>query len=221
MFALTDGPKQDCTEGRTLTPVQARQLLEAAKGHRLEAAIVLMLSLGLRRGETLGLRWVDVDRERRVLTISQSLKKIGTSVVLGDVKTERSRRRVNLPVEVVDVHAQHELRQREERVASGSDWHESGLVFTSTLGGRLDPSNFRRAFDGVCVRAGLAGWHPHELRHSAASIMLAEGVPLEVVSRVLGHASIRVTSDVYAHLLEPQREQAAAAMSSALWGDGT
>lgn len=82
----------------------------------------------------------------------------------------------------------------------------------------MDPSNFRRIFDRVTTKAGLSGWRPHELRHSCASILLAQGVPLEVVSRFLGHSSIRITADVYGHILDPHREQAAEAMSAALWG---
>jgi integrase len=85
-------------------------------------------------------------------------------------------------------------------------------------GTAIDPSNLRREFDKVFEKAGLGGWHPNELRHSAASIMLAQGVPLEVVADVLGHSSVRMTGDVYGHTLEPQRQAAAEAMGTALWG---
>ena len=75
-----------------------------------------------------------------------------------------------------------------------------------------------RDFKKVCIDAGLGDWHTHELRHSAASLMLAQGVKLQVVSEVLGHASIRMTADVYGHILDPDREMAANAMTDALWG---
>jgi integrase len=215
---LTDGPKLARTEGRTLSPAQARELLDAARGDRLEACYVVLLALGLRKGEALGSAWTDVDLDRGLLTVRQALKRVGGAISLGDVKTSGSRRMINLPDEVVAVLRSHRARQAAERLAAGPSWHESGLVFTTAIGTPIDPSNFRRQFDKICGKAGLVGWHPHELRHSAASIMLAGGVPLEVVSRVLGHASIRITADVYGHIMDPQRQQAADTMSAVLWG---
>jgi integrase len=111
----------------------------------------------------------------------------------------------------------HERRQRTERERRGARWSDSGFMFTTTRGTPIDPRNFYREFRRACDRAGLGPWHPHELRHSAASLMLAQGVKLHVVSQVLGHSSIRMTSDVYGHLLEPDRRDAAVAMDSLLW----
>ena len=96
-------------------------------------------------------------------------------------------------------------------------WTETGFIFTTNLGTPIDPRNLNRDFTAVCKRAGLEHWHPHELRHSAASLMLASEVKLQVVSEVLGHASIRMTADVYGHILDPDREAAAVAMDEALW----
>jgi len=214
---MSRGPKAPRREGRSLTPDQAQKLLDAVKGHRLEALYVTMLALGLRSGEALGLSWRDVDLKKKVLTVRQALKRHGTTLVLGDVKTPKSRRSINLPGPVVAVLRSHRARQSRERLAAGSAWTASGLVFTTEVGTPIDPSNLRRNFNDVCEDAGLGHWHPHELRHSAASIMLAEGVPLEVVADVLGHSSIRMTADVYGHILSPQREAAAKAMEGALW----
>ena len=217
VVALTDGPRVVQAEGRTLTPEQARSLLRAASGERLEAAFVLMLSLGLRKGEVFGLRWADVDLDNEVITVAQGLSRVDSRLVLGPVKTERSRRKINLPREVVSALRAHRTRQATERLALGESWRDTSLVFTNEIGAPIDPTNFRHTFDRVTAKAGLIGWHPHELRHSCASLLLAQGVPLEVVSRVLGHSSIRITADVYGHILEPQRQQAADAMSAALW----
>ncbi|NNN09285.1 MAG: tyrosine-type recombinase/integrase, partial [Acidimicrobiaceae bacterium] len=93
----------------------------------------------------------------------------------------------------------------------------SGFIFTNSIGGPLDPRNLLRDFKKVCREAGLGDWHLHELRHSAASLMLAQGVKLQVVSEVLGHSSIRMTADVYGHILDPDREAAASAMADVLW----
>jgi integrase len=112
---------------------------------------------------------------------------------------------------------EHETFQLSERERRGPRWVDTGFIFTTSKGTPIDPRNFYRAFRKICDEAGLGHWHPHELRHSAASLMLAQGVKLHVVSQVLGHSSIRMTSDVYGHLLEPDREDAALAMENLLW----
>jgi integrase len=111
----------------------------------------------------------------------------------------------------------HEARQGALKVQMGTSWMDSGFIFTSSIGTPIDPRNLYREFQKVCRIAGLGDWHPHELRHSAASLMLAQGVKIQVVSQVLGHSSIRMTADVYGHLLDPDRQEAAQAMGAMLW----
>ena len=216
--ALTRGPRQVRREGRTLTPDQARRLLDSLRGNRSEALYTLMLSTGLRRGEALGLRWSDVDLDGGVLLVQRQLTRQGGRLATSDTKTARSRRAVNLPAPVVEVLRTHRARQASERLKLGEAWRDSGHVFTTSLGTPIDPRNVYRDFQAVCERAGIGRWHPHELRHSAASLMLAQGVKLQVVSEVLGHSSIRMTADVYGHVLAPDRRTAADAMGEALWG---
>jgi integrase len=214
---LSRAPKALRTEGRTLSPDQARQFLEALKGRRNEALFALMLSTGLRRGEALGLMWTDFDRESGVIRVARQLKREGRALVTTDTKTFRSRRAVNLPGMMMVTLLEHEKLQLSEREQRGTQWIDTGFIFTSSRGTPIDPRNFYREFRKICDEAGLGHWHPHELRHSAASLMLAQGVKLHVVSQVLGHSSIRMTSDVYGHLLEPDREEAALAMGALLW----
>jgi integrase len=114
---------------------------------------------------------------------------------------------------------EHESRQGAQKETLGTAWIDSGYIFTSSIGTPIDPRNLYREFQKVCRIAGLGDWHPHELRHSAASLMLAQGVKIQVVSQVLGHSSIRMTADVYGHLLDPDRKDAAQAMGSLLWSD--
>jgi integrase len=217
----TKGPKDTTRRaGRTLTPDQAKALLEAAKTHRLGALYVVMLSLGLRRGEALGLRWDDIDFEEGILTVRQAMRYEAGRVFAGEVKTPKSRRSVNVPDELLRVLKAHRAAQADERLKAGELWVDSGLVFTTELGHAVDPRNIGHDFNKLCEAAGLDHWRPHELRHSAASLMLAAGVPIEVVSNVLGHASIRMTADVYGHILAPQRQAAADAVAGTLWGEG-
>ena len=217
--ALSRPPKSVRTEGRTLTPSQARAFLDSLRGSPREALFALMLATGLRRGEALGLKGADFDRDAGVLRISRQLKREGGSLVTTDTKTFRSRRALNLPLPMITMLLSHEERQRRERETRAPRGTETGFMFTTSRGTPIDPRNLYREFRRICDHAGLGHWHPHELRHSAASLMLAEGVKLHVVSQVLGHSSIRITSDVDGHLLEPDRVQAATAMGALLWRD--
>jgi integrase len=173
---------------------------------------MLMLMTGVRRGEALGLRWEDVDLKKGVISIRQQLQRIDGELKATDVKTEKSRRSINLPASMVDELKAHKSVQAKSRLESPV-WHETAFVFTSTVGTPLDPRNVAKRFTSVCRKAKIGKWHPHELRHTAASLMLANGIPLQVVSDILGHASIRITSDVYGHVLAPQRQEAAEVMA--------
>ncbi len=222
---LIDGVKQAQRNGRTLTPDQARTLLLACHGHEYEALVPTMLGLGLRKGEALGLPWgaVDLDGTRPRIVVRQALKKDGRGALyLDEPKTARSRRTINLPAQLVTILRAHRRRQAEQRLAFGAGWGghwaASDLVFTNSIGAALDPDRVNRQVQALTIDAGLGKWTPHELRHSAASLLLAQNVPLKVVSELLGHSSIRVTADVYGHLLDDARAEAATAMETALWG---
>jgi integrase len=221
--ALSSAPRLTPKEGRSLTIEQAQKLLQVVRGHRLEALVLITLAFGLRRGEALGLRWDGVDWGVGSIAVTHSVKRVRardakrrTAIVLGELKTRRSRRTLYLTPELLAVLRRHRVRQLEEQLRLGAAWQEWGLMFPSEVGTPLDPDSFSHLFSRWCREAGLGHWHPHELRHSAASLMLAQGTPLYVVSEVLGHASIAVTKDVYGHLIEGDKRAATAAMSAAL-----
>ena len=223
--SIAHGVRIDAAEGRTLTPDQARHLLDQIAGHRHEAAIVLALALGLRLGELLGLTWSDIELDGPTprLTVTRALKRTpGVGLTIEDVKTRSSRRTVYLPPVATSQLREHRRRQVTERLAAGAEWTPlplgADLVFRTPFGTAVDPRNFRAALYRVTEAAGLGQWSPHELRHSAASLLLAMGVELKVISEMLGHSSIRITADVYGHLLEPSRQDAAAAMERAIGG---
>ena len=222
--AIADGVRVPQPEGRTLDPQQARQFLAHTAEHRLGPVFAVMLSLGLRRGETLGLAWPDValDTTPPTITVQRSLKRLqSVGLSLDQPKTRSSRRTLHLPQQLADVLVEHRRRQAAERDHAGPEWVAMplgvDLVFRTPFGTAIDPANFRNATYAATVAAGIGRWSPHELRHSAASILLAMGVPLKTVSETLGHSSIRVTADVYAHLLAPARQDAADAAGRALW----
>jgi integrase len=178
-----------------------------------------MLSTGLRRGEALGLQWRDFNEETGTLLVQRSLSREDGSLITKDTKTHKSRRAVNLPDPLIVQLKSHRARQNALKLNLGEAWTNSGHIFTSSVGTPIDPRNLYREFQVICRDANIGKWHPHELRHSAASLMLAQGVKLQVVSEVLGHSSIRMTADVYGHVLAPDRQAAADAMGSLLWSE--
>ncbi len=202
-------------------------MLAEPRGHDFDALVTLMPAFGLRRGEALGLHWAALDWEAGTLGVTHAVKRVKvrdgrsgrkTRLVVSELKTRRSRRTLYLTPELVEILRGHRARQAERRMALGEAWQDHGLIFPSRVGTPMDPDNFSHTFSRLCRRAGLGHWHPHELRHSGASLMLAQGTPLHVVSEVLGHSSIAITKDVYGHLVEGEKRAAARSMTEALFG---
>jgi integrase len=212
--AIVPTPTGPRSEGRSLTVEQARALLEAADGHPLEAAFIVALTCGLRPGELLGLQWQDVDLDQGLLRVSRAVRRVGGAVQLGPTKTAGSRRQLRLPATGLEALRRHRARQIAQADVMGEQWQDLGLVFPTSRGTLLDPANLRRALRTVTELAGLGRWHPHELRHSAASLLSAAGVPLEEVADVLGHTSTRVTSATYRHRTTPTVDAAAGPMEA-------
>jgi integrase len=216
--ALVDGPRGTNEEKRTLTVDEARRLLKGSADHWLGGIIRVGMSLGLRPGESLGLRWEDVDWEEKLIRPRKSVQSIDKKLVLEELKTKGSRAPIDLPDVCVTALKAERARQNRMRLKAGEAWHnEYGLIFTTRLGGMIDPANLRHGLSRLTKKLGLGHWTPHEVwRHTAASLLFAMDVPIEVISKVLRHSSVRVTQEVYVHLMKPQRQAAAAAMDAAL-----
>lgn len=206
---LVDPPRVPRHEIRPLTPVEARKLIEAAVDDRLHALYVTALGTGLRQGELLALGWDDVDLDARQLRVRHTLARIDGKLTLLEPKTERSRRTVSVPEVVVTALRAHRTRQLMERLVAGSRWADSGHVFTTTIGTPIEPAAVTRAFHAVLERAGLPRSRFHDLRHAAATFLLAQGFTLEDVKRLLGHSSIVLTSNTYGHVLEQRQREVA------------
>lgn len=205
--ALVDGPRVEKHVITPLSEAQARSLLVAVKGHRLEALYRVALSLGLRRGEILGLRWQDVDFERQTLRVSVALQGRGQNKHLASPKTASSVRLLALPPVLLAVLEQHRRNQEEERTVVGADWDEHDLVFPSNRGTPMEGSNLLKHFKATLQRANLPAIRFHDLRHSCATLLIAQGVHPRVIMEILGHSKISTTMDIYAHVLpETQRD---------------
>lgn len=216
--ALTRAPKQERHEVQPLTLAEVKTFLGASRGDRDEALFLSAAALGMRKGELLGLRWQDVDLDSGTLTVRYQAQRIGGKKVLVPPKTDKSRRMIALPALVVDGLRRHRVRQLEERLIAGSRWHDLDLVFPSTIGTIADSANVTHAFHDALLRAGLPRMRFHDLRHTAASLMLAQDVNPKVMQEVLGHSQFSMTMDLYSHLMPAAKKDAADRMDALLTG---
>jgi integrase len=201
--ALVQSPKRAVTKlDDRLDASEAEKVLAAADGDRLEALAVLVLATGLRRGEALALAWSDVDLDAGALSVVAA-------------KTPSGVRTIALPPFVVAALDQHRRRQLAERLAARV-WIDPEVVFASTVGTPIEARNVLRWWHELTTRSGVGRRRFHATRHTAATLMLNSGVPLEVVSKTLGHAGLAITADVYAKVRPQLQRTAADAMQAVL-----
>jgi integrase len=200
---------------RPWEPEELGAFLDHAGGHRLGVLFEVLAMTGLRRGEIVGLRWGDVDLDRGVLWVRRSVVQVGYASVVGQPKTASGEdRRVDLDAATVGSLIAHRLQQDLEKDAFGAVYEDNDLVFAREDGSHLKPEVVSNTFRRLVAEAGLRRVRLHDLRHGQASIMLAAGVEMAVVSKRLGHSGIRITSDTYTHLLEGVGRQAAEAAAA-------
>ncbi len=216
---LVDPPRIPRFEMTTLLPEQARVLLDAAAGDRLEALYVLALTTGMREGELLALKWRDIDFDSNAVEIRGSLQRVPSGFIIAEPKTARSRRRVNLTNAGLVALRQHRARQGEERLRLGAAWQKSEMVFTDEAGKPIDATKFlRNSFAPLLKRAGLPPMRFHDLRHTAATLLLGRGIHPKIVSEMLGHSQIGITLDLYSHVTPTMQREATEAMDTIVGG---
>lgn len=208
--ALVDPPQVVRKEMIALSPEQVRRMLEAARGERMEALFAVAVTAGLRRGELMALRWSEVDLDSGSIRVVGSLaraRKAGQSIT--NPKTARSRRRVELTAIAVEALVRHRVQQARERLAAGPFWQERDLVFANLRGGFLDVKDVYGAYRRILDQGGLPRTRFHDLRHTAATLMLSRGVHPKVASEMLGHSTVAITLDLYSHVTETMQREAA------------
>jgi integrase len=188
------------TESPHLTPGQVADLLRGAEGSRYAPLFASLVHTALRRGEALALQWSDVDLDKGPLRVRGTLSRIDGQLLVTEPKPAKSKRFVPISEPAEQLLRRVQANQAEERSRAGSAWRQTGFVFTTESGEPCDPRNALRALKVAAARAGLSDVGLHTLRHSAASVLLNSGVPLKVVSEILGHSSIAITGDVYGHV---------------------
>jgi integrase len=204
-----------------LTAEQALHLLKVSHGHDLEALIALALVTGMRHGELMALRWRDVDLERKRLSIKQTVAydwKYG--YISSDPKSKKSKRSIPLPRFVVNALISHCERQQEWKRKAGERWEENDLVFANRYGRYLAPWYTNRRFHKLLEESGLPKIRIHDLRHSAASLLIIVlKMPPKLVQELLGHSTLDMTMDIYTHVDESQQREMMNAFDRFIEGD--
>lgn len=213
--ALVDAPEVETPEVEPLSLDEARALLAQLAGHRLESLYTTVVALGLRRGEALFLKWADVDLDAGTLEVRRQLTTTNTGqVVIGPPKTRKSTRRLALPGFCIERLAERRRQEEAERQHLGDAWEQNDLVWPTRFGTPMSPRNLLRHLHRSCEKAGVPRVSFHALRHSAATIMLAQGVPERVIMDVLGHSTTAMMVR-YQHVTDALRDDAADAMDRA------
>ena len=218
---LVDFPKVEHAEIEPFTAEQTMKFIEAAKGHRLGALFSVALAIGLRKGEALGLKWSAIDFERGTLAVRIALQRVKMpgekkgKLLLTEPK-RKSRRTINLPRACVSSLLEHRAIQEKERRLAGSRWQEADYVFTTGIGTPMEPRNLERAYRQILALAGLHHIRIHDLRHTAATLLLTQGVHPRVVMELLGHSQIAITMNTYSHVVPALMKEAANQMDAAL-----
>jgi integrase len=213
--ALMHNPAEDAKpergERREINPLTQEEmaaLLQATRDDDEYAIWLVLLLTGCRPSECRALRWTDVSFDLQQVSIQKSLhRETGKGHVLGPTKTRKSRV-VHLRPTLVKALREETERNQSARAAAGEMWREHGFVFTRPDGLPVDENGLRRKFDLACAKAGVKRRTLKETRHTFATLAISHGVPVKVVSETLGHASVQITLDIYAHVLPSMQRDA-------------
>ncbi len=217
---LSDPPKPDQShraEIKAWTATELRTFLDGVSAHRLHPMLYLAANTGLRRGELVGLEWSAVDLDASRLTVRTATVSVAYAKQTGSPKTSTGERVVDLDARTVAVLKAWKRTQAAERLAVGPDYDRT-LVFTRPEGTGWHPVSISKSFDRLVKRSALVRIRLHDLRHTHASLLLAAGTPVKVVSERLGHASPALTMAQYQHVLPGMQAEAANAFGDLLFG---
>jgi integrase len=195
---------------------EAMQFLKAVEDDRLYALWAVAIGVGLRRGEALAFRWQDVDLEEGTLHVRQTVQRVAGKLQFSEPKTPGSRRQIPLPAVCVRALVEHRDRQLLDKEAASIAWQDPELVFTTWVGTPLEPGNVNRHFNELCVKAGLRRIRIHDLRHTCASLLLAQGRGAAGGDGDVGHSQIGITMNLYSHVMPVVQRDAADRMNALL-----
>lgn len=206
-------PRVKYHEMNVLDESQVTLFLAAAHGSCFEALYHLAVVTGMRQAELFGLKWTDLSWHKGMLHVQRQIQRVsGKGLVEAEPKTRAGVRSIKLGNATLDALRDHLERQNQAKIALGNRWRERDLIFTSSIGSAIDQSNLLKDYYEILEKAGLPRIRFHDLRHTAASLMLNHGVPVIVVSKILGHSKPSVTMDIYGHLYMEMQDEAAQIM---------
>lgn len=227
---LVDLPRLSRRTPSTLNSQQATMLMRTLNGDRLESLVTIIVGTGLRRGEALGLRWSDINLDEATMSVKGQFQRIKGTWTRVEPKTEASARTLALPAVAVASLRAHRTRQLEERLVSGPLWKDYELVFPTATGEPQDGGSVSHQFakrvkwaNEIARRERREELPPvtlHGLRHSTATMLLAQGLSLGEIQKVLGHSQIALTANLYAHFA-PEIARRAAGTIDILFGTDT
>ncbi|MCE4947516.1 site-specific integrase [Streptomyces albulus] len=213
---LVEPPKP---ESRDLSPWSLDEtltFLSASRRDPLYAAFVIAIALGFRRGEIVGLRWADVDLDRREIRVRKQRQRVGGEAYDDDPKGRRRRQTLPLPAICLAPLRWQRMRQADMRQRAGKEWVETGYVFTTRTGRPIEPRNLYRSFTRVAKNADLRVIRLHDARHGCATLLTAAGVAPRVVMEILGHSQIAITMNTYTHVVQDTQREAVSHMDRLL-----
>ncbi|MBU0511343.1 MAG: site-specific integrase, partial [Chloroflexi bacterium] len=215
-FNATQGailPRSDQKEMEIFNEDEVMRFLITVRDNRRAALYHLAVKTGMRQGELLGLKWSDLDWKRGTIRVQRQVQRIqGQGMVFRPPKTKAGRRTIQLGEQTLNTLRDHLIKQQLEKDVAGERWKDHNLIFPSTIGTPMGANNLWRDFKKQLAKADLRIIRFHDLRHTAASLMLNHGVPVLVVSKILGHSKTSTTLDIYGHLIPIMQEEAARIM---------
>jgi len=221
---LVSPPRRKQYEVQPLTLEQVHKLLAVVEGHYMEALFKVALATGLRRGELMGLKWQDINFDTGVLQVRRILSRVPTKMpgkgyVEAEPKTQKSRRSIVIAPFALEALKLHRERQRGVKLKVGSAWQDHDYVFCTSIGTHLNPTrDMLGQLKSLLKKAGLPDIRFHDLRHSAATLLLSVGVHPKVVQEILGHSQIGITLDVYSHVLPSMQQDAINRLNAVIEG---
>jgi integrase len=212
-----DLPPVEKHEIQPLAPEEAQLFLQKIAEHPLGALLTVAVTTGMRQGELLALRWQDVDLKSGELQVRRTVRHFARrGYIEGKPKTESSIRRIVLPDFVVEVLKQHRMSQLEARLKAGSSWVDRDLVFCRSNGDFIPTTTLQWQFARLLEKLGFPRMRFHDLRHTAATLLLSMGVPMRVVQDILGHSEMGTTANIYSHVLPSMHQEAMEKMDKLL-----
>lgn len=211
-------PKREEFEGAYYTEKQIVKLLDVVKGDEIEAAVCLAVYLGLRRGEICGLKWKHIDFEKQTLEVKETRTRVTGELITKAPKTKKSHRVLYLPDQLAEFLREHKEQQKRYRVLFGRDYISSDYVCTKINGEPIHPDRLSHRFQDMLEKHDLPRIRFHDIRHTVASLLLHNNIPVKNISEMLGHSDVTTTLKIYGHVLEEAKKDTAIKMADIIKG---